>query len=301
MRLIPHLGAIRASGSNIEKATQELVTTFPPLLSSLQPEQLQNFLILVTYAKENYVRLSTREKRQHRRKIETVFKEKEIGNARVLADMLVDMGIFEVTQTLLSLLILPQRDAILQGAYNLTRLMQNNHNIMMAVERASKIVFALKSYSHQDQAGDMSEIQVVDGIETVLMLYYNQIKHGVDVKTTYDDLPLIMGNPDQLNQVWTNLIHNALQAMKNQGRLVVTALLFGDKIRVKIEDNGPGIPEQIMSQIFEPFFTTKSVGEGSGLGLDISKKIVERHGGGIAVTSQPGKTVFTVDLPCNTD
>ena len=295
------LGAIRASGSNIAKATEALVTTFPPLLSSLEPEQLQSFLILVTYAKENYIRLSSREKRQHRRLLAARLKEEAIENARMLADMLVDMGILEVTPTLLSLLMLPQREEILQGAYNLTRLMQNNHNTMTAVERASKIVFALKSYSHQDQAGDMREIQVVDGIETVLTLYYNQIKHGVDVKTQYDELPLMIGDPDQLNQVWTNLIHNALQAMKNQGTLVVKALLFGDKIRVNIQDNGPGIPEKIMAQIFEPFFTTKSVGEGSGLGLDISKTIVERHGGHISVTSQPGKTIFTVDLPYTID
>ncbi len=295
------LGAIRASSSNIEKATESLITDLPPLLRSISAEELKAFLVLVTFARENYMRLTSREKRKKRRELTNQLKEQGIDRSRVLSDMLVDMGIHETTPALLAILALPQRENLLQGAYNLTRLMQNNHNILTAVERASKIVFALKSYSHQSHSGEHREIQLLDGIETVLTLYYNQIKHGVEVITDYEKLPEIIGDPDQLNQVWTNLIHNALQAIHNQGTLKICAKHESSQmIRVDIQDNGPGIPADIQERIFEPFFTTKAVGEGSGLGLDISKKIVEEHGGVISVQSQPGKTVFTVVLPCTT-
>jgi signal transduction histidine kinase len=103
--------------------------------------------------------------------------------------------------------------------------------------------------------------------------------------------------PDELNQLWTNLIHNALQAMNHEGELLIDIDLEGDFIVIKITDSGCGIPDEIKPQIFEPFFTTKPAGEGSGLGLDIVKKIVSKHDGHISVDSCPGKTTFTVCLP----
>ncbi|RMG07246.1 MAG: GHKL domain-containing protein, partial [Cyanobacteria bacterium J055] len=139
-----------------------------------------------------------------------------------------------------------------------------------------------------------------EGIETILTLYQNQLKHGVEVVRNFDSsLPKISCYPDELNQVWTNLIHNALQAMDNKGKLVIDACQTDGKIEVSITDSGAGISPEVLPKIFQPFFTTKPPGEGSGLGLDIVRKIIEKHQGTIEVDSVPGKTKFTVSLPIN--
>jgi signal transduction histidine kinase len=130
-----------------------------------------------------------------------------------------------------------------------------------------------------------------------LTIYHNQLKHGVEVTKNYQTVPTILCLPDELNQVWTNLIHNAIQAMNNQGELEIAVFPQSDYVVTQITDSGPGIPDPIKARIFEPFFTTKPAGEGSGLGLDIVRKIVEKHQGKIEVESQPGRTTFSVILP----
>lgn len=119
----------------------------------------------------------------------------------------------------------------------------------------------------------------------------------MEVIRNYEDIPPFFCYPDELNQVWTNLIHNALQAMDNKGTLTIDLREKNKKVEVSITDSGKGIPTELMSKIFQPFFTTKPPGEGSGLGLDIVRKILEKHQGNIEVESQPGKTTFTVSLP----
>ena len=140
-------------------------------------------------------------------------------------------------------------------------------------------------------------MSIKDSIETVLTLYHNLIKHGVEVIRTYDDLPNISCYCDELNQVWTNIVHNALQAMNGKGKLEIQIRNAEQFAEVRIIDSGSGIPENIKDKIFEPFFTTKPQGEGSGLGLDIVKKIIDKHNGQIEVESEPGRTCFIVRLP----
>jgi len=155
----------------------------------------------------------------------------------------------------------------------------------------------LKSYAHFDSKQEKVQANLHDGIETVLTLYQNQLKHGIEVVKNYGNLPKIVCYPDELNQVWTNLIHNALQAMDYKGMLTIETQQHEANIVLKFTDNGTGIPPEVITKIFQPFFTTKSAGEGSGLGLDIVRKIVEKHEGTIAVESVPGQTTFTVSLP----
>jgi len=131
----------------------------------------------------------------------------------------------------------------------------------------------------------------------VLTLCQNQLKKGIEVVKNYEDIPDILCYPDELNQVWTNLIYNAIHAMDGSGRLGIDIAGQGSDIAVRITDSGHGIPEAIRERIFEPFFTTKPAGEGSGLGLDLVRKIIDRHQGRIEVESQPGKTTFSVFLP----
>ena len=199
----------------------------------------------------------------------------------------------------LSLLKHPEVNWILNLAYNLTRLITNNRTIQTAVDRASKIVFALKNYARQDMAGEKQLVKVTDGIETVLQIYHNQIKRDIELICQYQDNPEIWCYPDELMQVWTNLIHNAIQAMKEAGKLIITTESIKDRLKISIADTGSGIPAEIQSRIFEPFYTTKPAGEGSGLGLHISQQIIDKHQGSIEITSQPGNTVFSVYLPTN--
>ena len=176
---------------------------------------------------------------------------------------------------------------------------QSAITINIATEKAAKIVFALKTHARQDSGESQIKSDIIKGIETVLTLYQNQFKQGVELVKKYQKIPQIYCYPDSLNQVWTNLIHNALQAMDYQGKIIIDVRQDINFIKVKISDTGKGIPQEIMPRIFDPFFTTKPPGEGSGLGLDIVKKIINKHQASINVDSVPGHTTFTVTIPMN--
>ena len=158
-------------------------------------------------------------------------------------------------------------------------------------------MFALKTYARYEQSGEKTAASLTEGIETILTLYQNQLKQGVEVIKNYAEIPPVMCYPDELNQVWTNLIHNALQAMDYRGTLKIELTEQSGQAKISVTDSGKGIPEEIKGKIFDPFFTTKPAGEGSGLGLDIVKKIVQKHQGKIEVESIPGQTIFHVFLP----
>jgi signal transduction histidine kinase len=169
--------------------------------------------------------------------------------------------------------------------------------VSLAAERIGEIVGAVKDYAYLDQA-PVQRIDVRDGLENTLVILRHKLKGGVSVKREYDEsLPQIEAFGSELNQVWTNLIDNAVQSMDGSGELLLRAEPIGDGVRVTICDNGPGISAEHLPRLFEPFFTTKPPGIGSGLGLHISHNVVARHGGRIDVDSQPGATCFTVTLP----
>jgi len=180
-------------------------------------------------------------------------------------------------------------------------------DVRLSTEAISRMVKALKSYartekarkgySHLDPTDRMSEADVHEGIETALTLLRNQIKYGVVVERRYGKVPAIICNSDELNQVWTNIIHNAVQAMQGMGKITIETYRREHGVGVRITDTGPGIARENLNRIFDPFFTTKGQGVGSGLGLSISQQIVERHEGEIRVDSQPGRTSFEVLLP----
>ncbi len=167
-----------------------------------------------------------------------------------------------------------------------------------AVTRISGLVAAAKQYSQLDRAPHQT-VDVHDLLDATVVMLASKIPAGVEVVTEYDrTLPLVPAYPAELNQVWTNLIDNAIDAMAGSGTLTLRTARDGDRIVVAIEDSGPGIPAEVRPRIFEPFFTTKPVGEGTGLGLDISYRIiVNKHHGDIRVESEPGRTIFRVYLP----
>jgi signal transduction histidine kinase len=166
-----------------------------------------------------------------------------------------------------------------------------------STERISEIVKAVKDYSYLDQA-PLKEIDVREGLESTLTMLKHKLRQGVTVTRDYDaSLPHIEAYASELNQVWTNLIDNAIDAMGGQGELRVKTYAHDDGVAVEIADNGPGIPPEVLPRILEPFFTTKGPGVGTGLGLHVSNNIVLKHHGKLEVQSKPGETRFTVTLP----
>jgi len=171
--------------------------------------------------------------------------------------------------------------------------------IRTAIGAIRRIVGALKRYSRLDEA-PLERVDVHAGIEDTLIILSHQLKYGengVNVKRSFGALPPIFAYVGELNQVWTNLIHNAIQAMDGRGEIVIETMVVDSHVQVAIQDSGPGIPSDVAARIFEPFFTTKAKGEGTGLGLSISARIVEKHGGTIRVDSRAGRTRFEVRLP----
>jgi PAS domain S-box-containing protein len=292
------LGAIRSSAGNMTKFLGQTLSNLPSLFQSLSPTEAEVFFILLNRSLEKDTSLTAKEERKLKRSLISQLEDEDIDDADDIADTLVDMGIYEADDFLL-LLQKVDRTRILEMAYKLTEIQRGTQTINTATDRASKVVFALKNYARYDSSEAMIQSDIVDGIETVLTLYQNNIKQGVEVLRNYQKIEPILCYVDQLNQVWTNLIHNALQAMNNKGTLIIDIMQDGNYVKVAITDSGNGIPAEIMPKIFEPFFTTKPPGEGSGLGLDIVKKIIEKHDGKIEVESVPGKTTFTVCLSVN--
>ncbi|MDY0092830.1 MAG: ATP-binding protein [Candidatus Vecturithrix sp.] len=291
------LGAIRASMGHISSVLQETLNHLPELFQRLTMEQQCIFLMLIKQALQGKKNLTSREERQLRRELRQELEAYQIAGAEMFADTLVDMGIYGDILPFISLFQDGKSAEILHAAYNLTSQQHHSQNIMMAVERASKVVFALKNYAHYDHSDEMTRANITEGIDIVLTLYHNQIKHGIEVIKHYEPIPEILCYPDELNQVWTNLIHNAVQAMNGEGQLEIAVFEQTKQVVVQMTDSGCGIPDEIHERIFEPFFTTKIAGEGSGLGLDIVKKIIEKHSGKIELESQPGRTTFSVFLP----
>ena len=166
-----------------------------------------------------------------------------------------------------------------------------------STSRISDLVRAIKEYTFMDQA-PVQNVDILKSLETTLVILNHKLKSGVEVERDYHPVPLLVDSfGSELNQVWTNIIDNAIDAMHGQGKLRVHTYRDDRCVVVEIADNGPGIPTDIQSHIFEPFFTTKGVGEGTGLGLDTVQRIVKKHRGSIQVSSKPGDTRFEIFLP----
>jgi signal transduction histidine kinase len=171
-------------------------------------------------------------------------------------------------------------------------------DLNLGTGRITEIVRALKTYTYMDQA-PVQSVDVREGLDDTLIILRNKLKGRITVHREYaPDLPSIQAYGGELNQVWTNIIDNAIDAMVGEGSIVIRTFIQDPWLVVQIEDDGPGIPEEAQSRIFDPFFTTKAPGEGTGLGLNISRNlIVQKHQGEISMSSEPGRTCFTVRLP----
>jgi signal transduction histidine kinase len=294
------LAAIRSSVKNITDFFQDNLVDFTVFWQSLSLENQCHFLNLLKQVNPATENLSSKEKRKLNRQLKQKLQAENITDSETIASNLVDIGVYENIESLLPFFKSRDSHTIFKVVYDISSVQTSANIISTATERAAKIVFALRNYARYDQLGEKVESHIIEGIELILTLYQNLLKRGVEVVKIYqEDLPKIKCYPDELSQVWTNLIHNALQAMNCQGVLMIEVQQEQEDLIVKFTDSGDGISPEIIDRIFEPFFTTKPPGEGSGLGLDIVKKIIEKHQGKIDVISVPGKTTFQVYLPIN--
>ncbi len=292
------LGAIRSAVTNITRFLTQTLEQLPAFFQLLSKERQHDFFTLLQKTNGQKLNFSSKEKRQSRRAlIHQLEKHGIFDSPEMMADTLVEMGIYQDIEAFLPLLKDTNGSTILNIAYMLTTLQQSTKTITIASGRATKTVRALKNFARYDNMDQKVNANITEGIETVLTLYYNQFKQGIEIIRNYAELPSILCYPDELNQVWTNLVHNALQAMENKGTLHIEVSMQNDEAIISMTDSGCGIPDKIQQKIFEPFFTTKPAGEGSGLGLDIVKKIIDKHDGKITVSSAPGQTTFSVYLP----
>jgi len=292
------IGAVKSSGATIAESLDGVLTNLPKVFQILDADDQDAFVGLISRARANKPMLDSREERVATRDTAQQLEADGIDGASGKAGMLVELGAQASIGQILPLLRHAQSRLILTTAYNVVTILTNTDNINVAVSQVSKIVQALKTFSRVDQAGEMTLADLREGIDTVLVIYRNQIKQGIKLVFQYDEIPPVRCLPDELNQVWTNLIHNALQAMSYSGTLTIAIHRTEREAVVSVSDTGCGIREEIRDRIFDAFFTTKPIGEGSGLGLNIVKTIIDKHQGRIEVESAVGVgTTFGVYLP----
>jgi len=295
------VGAIQAASTNISNGIEVVFLESPKLYKILNDEQIALFNKMVERAMNFTDQLSSREERQYKKEIQALLQNYGIEDVTV-PPKLVKIGLIKDIDEFIPLLKLPDSNFILEMANSMGKIRLNINNIEIAIHKIQKIVFALKNYSRKQLDDKPVPTNLVENINVVLTIYHNQLKYGIDVIRDFqENLPSIYTYSDELSQVWTNLLSNAIHAMGGKGTLEISIKQENDNIVIKFTDSGSGIPPEIQKKIFEPFFTTKPEGQGTGLGLDICKKIIEKHYGTISVDSVPGRTTFTVTLPIKTD
>lgn len=226
--------------------------------------------------------------------------DRGVDGAEDIAETFVDFGMTEEELNQIEGTVGPKPlPAILWWLESTLSLERLVGEINEASNRISSLVRSIKSYSHMDRGVAFEPVDIHEGLlSTLTMLKHNLKGKQIElVKAFCKDAPAVKGLAGELNQIWTNLIVNAIDAMDTGGRLTVRTYTERQQVCVEVEDNGSGIPEEDQTRIFEPFFTTKPMGEGTGMGLELVQKIVERHNGSIKLASKPGCTIFTLCFP----
>ncbi len=299
------ISAVATTARNSQRFVPALVYELPRLLQQLSEPERKQFYLLVEQALDATPYSTTREEREARRRLKAeLLAFLPAVQAEEFALKLVQMGFRGHVEAFQDALSHPERTELLNLATQLVQLGKNNELIIEATARTSKIVSALKAYTRLTEESVRVPIQLHHALDSVLARQFERELQGrVQLEKNYALLPPVMGVTEELDLVWTNLLHNAFQAVSSGGTIRLTihehtkANGQGKEACVTLTDTGPGIPEQVLPRIFEPFFTTRSSGEGSGLGLDIARKIIDRHNGRIEVDTASTGTTFRVYLP----
>lgn len=284
---------LRTSLKQIKVASQELGSRDLSHSQKAQIEQLESSLIQKDEPPPNILTMSTLEEQ-----LEAVLRSHGQNDLWELAANLARKSVKpELLQSLFAALDAESARAALLRISALLETTALLHEIENSTSRIADLVLAIKEYTFMDQA-PVQNVDIVKSLETTLTILNHKLKRGVEVERDYQPVPLLVDSfGSELNQVWTNLIDNAIDAMHGQGKLRLRTYRDDTCVIVEVGDSGAGIPPEIQPHIFEPFFTTKGVGEGTGLGLDTVQRIVRKHRGSIQVTSKPGDTRFQIFLP----
>lgn len=291
------ISAITTTTRTTDRVLPELVTELPQALHRLRESERALLQRLVEQAAVAAEFPTTRAERQARSEMRDYLAHQGVEAADTIAMKLAQMRMQMPLADYLPVLQHPEASHLLTVAAKLAGLRQNNDLVRRAAEKTTKIVSALKAYAHPSRGDERHPVALSESIDNVLTLYTNHFRQGIELVRDYDPTPGVPVFADEIEQVWSNLIHNALLAMRSGGRLTISLRSTGAWVHVTFTDTGVGIPPEILPHIFDPFFTTRAKGEGSGLGLDIVRRIIEKHNGSISVDSVPGRTAFEVRLP----
>jgi len=293
--------AARRAAAHLQETTDKVQSFLCQLSKALDPEHWQSLLNAAQAASERKAPELDHLARSDRAEFVAHWLDAHgVAGAWDIAPTFVNAGLDSAWLADLTDKLPPmsQVDALcwLEARLNLKSLVSQ---VDQSTARIAGLVKAVKSYSYMDQS-PMQEVDIHEGIESTLTMLGHKLKQVTLVRAFDRSVPRIMAYGSELNQVWTNLIDNAIAAVNGIGKICIGTCLEDNQLVVEIVDDGPGIPPEVQSRMFEPFFTTKSVGTGTGLGLIISNRIVgDRHGGEIEFESRPGETRFKVRLPVN--
>lgn len=293
------VAAINASTDLVLDVFLTAQSALAKLLPLFSPEQINLLQTICAAIISKEVFLSSKEERKLRARFIAVLTEAGVGDADYKARRLVNAGFYGDLTPYLPILSGTSSENFIEYIQLFGQITQNLNNIRIASRKTLKIINALKTYAYSKQQDEEEAalVSVVQNVEGVLALYATYFKAGVDLSTHFESKASVWAFPEELAQVWTNLLNNAMQAMSGKGRLDISVTEQNGVLYVVFVDNGPGVPADVQARIFEPFFTTKERGQGTGLGLDICRKLIEKNKGKLYFESEPGNTRFTVELP----
>ncbi len=295
------VGAIKGSAEMLGRTLERLVNRLVLLAQSdLSAQENSAFLERIMVRLHNSLsdpqRRSPTELHREAKTLALELLPDQPRNSKRLAKRLLAAGAGDMAPQISQLATKVSPDLLVGIAEDLSFLERSSSSIQGASSSLAQLVRALKSYSRIEQE-PMAEVDVHEGIEDTLTILSYYLQGGVKITKSLTPVPKISAYVNELNQVWTNLIYNSVQAMGEAGEMTIETGQQEHFVFVRITDDGVGIPQDVLPRIFEPFFTTKTAGEGSGLGLDIAQQIIAKHGGRIEVESRPGRTSFLVLLP----
>lgn len=293
-------GAIKAASEiipdYIEKAFSAYEAAVQVGMTAEHRQQLLTLIERMIAVAKDHQRRTTSSIRENSKQLLDVLTERGIRNARSVAKDIARCYLENELDVLLQLFSEYGVSLVMDVLNNCSRVLVSSRDNQLSIETISKIVRALKSYSYLDQSQERV-VDLNDDIENTLTILHSQIPENITIVRNFGDIPKIQCFGSELNQVWTNTIQNALQALEGTGgTITIETSAPPDVISVKITDNGPGIPPEIQEKVFDPFFTTKR-GKSTGLGLSITQQVVDKHHGVIRLDSAPGNTSFEIVLP----
>jgi signal transduction histidine kinase len=302
----PASAIVRDSESLLKHLQLEPETFKSVIAIRMEPEHVDAVTkkLFRVLSENREVELTLRQRTAKEEELSALFDEMGIDNGTEIAENFVDFG-FETNDIVLFKNHVPEQyfSPIFNWINNVLVTERMVQDIGESARRIANLVTSVKNYTHMDRGQDKQYADIRFGIKnTIQMLIYRIKKGNITMVKEFDEtLPPVKANIGELNQVWTNLIDNAIDSMEPNGKGTLTIKTERDKeyVQVSIIDDGPGIPEEVRSRIFDPFFTTKEIGKGTGMGLETVQRIVHQHNGSIKVTSEPGRTAFIVCFPIN--